>query len=156
MATYAQALPALTTSQFRPKVRSGTSNAVAFSTASYPSEPVFPAWLQPTIQSFQDLLQVPQNWDGYGASQMNEQVLQLALLLLVEVMDNDAPQPSAVPLSDGGIQIEWHRRGRNLEIEFPASEPPAFYYYEDNSETECEGPASGSYEQLQRYIESLK
>ena len=157
MATYAQALPALTTSLFRPKWGSGVSNAVAFSTASHPLEPAFPAWLQPTIKSFLDLLQLPQNWDDYGASQIHEQIVQQALLLLVEVMDNDAPPPSVVPLSDGGVQVEWHRHGRNLEIEFPAAgEAPGFYYYEDNGETECEGQVSKSYDHLQTYIASLK
>jgi hypothetical protein len=156
MATYAQALPALTTSRFRPKWESGASNAVAFSTASYPLEPTSPAWLQPTIQSFLDLLQLPQDWDGYGANQMHEQIVQQALLLLVDVMDNGAPPPSVVPLSDGGVQVEWHRHGRNLEIEFPADEPAGFYYYEDNSATECEGPVARSYDQLQRYTASLK
>src|ERR1035438_4373800 len=156
MATYSQALPALTTSLFRPKWGSGVSNAVAFSTASHPLEPAFPAWLQPTIKSFLDLLQLPQNWDGYGASQMHEQIVQQALLLLVEVMDNDAPPPSVVPLSDGGVQVEWHRHGHNLEIEFPADEPPTFYYYQDHSETECEGHVSRNFNQIQRYIAGLK
>lgn len=50
---------------------------------------------------------------------MNEQIAQQALLLLVEVMDNDdAPPPSVVPLNDGGVQVEWHRHGRNLEKQF--------------------------------------
>jgi hypothetical protein len=156
MATYEQALPALTTSWFRPKWASGASNAVAFSAASYALKPVFPAWLQPTIQSFRDLLQMPPNWDGYAASQMDEQIVRQALLLLAEVMENDAPPPSVVPLSDGGVQVEWHRHGRNLEIEFPADEPPAFCYYEDNSEIECEGQVSRGYDQLRGYIASLK
>jgi hypothetical protein len=119
-------------------------------------EPAHPAWLQPTIRSFLDLLQVPQNWDGYGASQVQEQIVQQALLLLFEVMDNDAPPPSVVPLSDGGVQVEWHRHGRNLEIEFPADEPSGFYYYENNNDIECEGQVSSRYDQLQSYIASLK
>lgn len=27
-------------------------------------------------------------------------------------------QPSVAPISDGGIQIEWHKNGKDLEIEF--------------------------------------
>ena len=102
-------------------------------------EPEVAAWLKPTVQSLLDLLQLPQNWDGYGAVQVQEQIALKALMVLVEVMERDAPAPSVVPLNDGGIQVEWHRRGRNLEIEFPAGEAPGFYYYEDGSELESEG-----------------
>jgi hypothetical protein len=173
MATYAQALPALTTSLFRLKWGSHGSDAVAFSdpevarvsvttrpdarrAASYTSEAALLAWLRPTIQSFQDLLQLPQNWDGYGAVQIQERIAKEALMVLAEVMDNDAPAPSVVPLSDGGVQLEWHRCGRNLEIEFPADEAPGFYYYEDDSDLESEGQVSESYEQIQAYIANLK
>jgi hypothetical protein len=77
-------------------------------------------------------------------------------MVLVEVMDNDAPAPSVVPLSDGGVQLEWHRRGRNLEIEFPADEAPGFYYYEDGSEFESEGQVSRSYDRIQTYLSKLR
>jgi hypothetical protein len=173
MATYAQTLPALTTSLFQPKWGSGGSNAVAFydpevarvsvttrpdarRSASYTLEPALPAWLKPTIQSFMGLLQLPQNWDGYGAVQVREQIAQQALMVLVEVMDNDAPAPSVVPLSNGGVQLEWHRRGRNLEIEFPADEAPGFYYYEDGSEFEGEGQVSRNYDRIQTYLSKLR
>lgn len=156
MATYEQALPALTTSLFRSKRASGASNAIAFSTMSYPLEPPSLAWLQPTVQSFMDLLQMPPNWDGYGASQTRPQILHQAFVLLADIMESDAPPPNVVPLSDGGVQVEWHRHGHNLEIEFPADEPPTFYYYQDHSETECEGHVSRNFNQIQRYIAGLK
>ena len=172
MATYVHALPALTTGLFRPKRASLSSNASAFHNrdvrvrvtagpeycrpASLTCEPEVPAWQRPTVESLQDLLQLPRNWDGYGASQIQEQIAQKALMVLVEVMENNAPAPSVVPLSDGGIQVEWHRQGRNLEIEFPAGEAPGFYYYEDDSESESEGQVSRSYDRIQAYLANLK
>jgi hypothetical protein len=99
---------------------------------------------------------LPQNWDGYGASEVREDIAQQVLMVLVEVMENDSCAPSVVPLSDGGIQVEWHRRGRNLEIEFPADETPNFYYYEDESGLESEGQIFRSYERIQTYIARLK
>jgi hypothetical protein len=124
--------------------------------ASLTCEPAVPAWLEPTAQSLLALLRLPQDWDGYGAVQIQEQIAQKALMVLVEVMENDALAPSVVPLSDGGIQVEWHRRGRNIEIEFPASEEPGFYYYEDGSEMESEGQVSRNYNRIHAYIANLK
>lgn len=74
-----------------------------------------PAWVKPTLKSLVELRQLPQNWDGYGAVRVQEQIAQRAPMFLVEVPENHAPAPSVVPLSDGGIQAEWHRRARNLE-----------------------------------------
>lgn len=172
MATYAPALPALTTGLFRSKCASLSSNASAFHAVdvrvvvtprsgycrpvSLTDEPEAPAWLMPTVQCLLDLLQLPRNWDGYGAVEIREQIAQKALMVLVEVMDNDAPAPSVVPLSDGGIQVEWHRHGHNLEIEFPAREAPSFYYYEGGGQVESEGQVSKSYDRIQAYISSLK
>ncbi|MCL4850147.1 MAG: hypothetical protein KJZ78_02055 [Bryobacteraceae bacterium] len=170
MATYAQPW---TNNQIRLKWGSGGSEAIVFAdpdvahvsvtarpesrrSKAYTAEAPFPAWLKPTIQVLTDLLQLPQNWDGYGASQVREQIAQQALLMLIEVMENDAPPPSIVPLSDGGVQVEWHRRGKNLEIEFPADEAPSFYYYEDESGVESEGQVSWNYEKIQAYIAALR
>ena len=124
--------------------------------ASVTCEAEVAAWLKPTLQSLQDLLQLPQDWDGYGAVRIQEQIAQKALMVLVEVMENDAPAPSVVPLSDGGIQVEWHQRGRNIEIEFPADKAPDFYYYEDGTELESEGQVSRNYDRIQAYIADLK
>jgi hypothetical protein len=115
-----------------------------------------PPWLKPTTLALLDLLQLPRNWDGYGAVQIREQIAQDALMVLVEIMDDDTPVPSIVPLSDGGIQIEWHRHGQNLEIEFRAEEVPTFYYYEDDSDLEDEGPVLRRYDQILAYTTTLK
>jgi len=34
------------------------------------------------------------------------------------MVDFRLPPPSIVPISDGGLQIEWHRAGKDFEIEF--------------------------------------
>lgn len=172
MGTYVPVLPAPTTGLLCAKYATSGSNASAFHDrdvrvsvtprpgccrlASLTCEPEVPAWLMPTIQSLRDLLQLPGDWDGYGAVQIQERIAQKALMVLVEVMENDAPAPSVVPLSDGGIQVEWHRRGRSLEIEFPADGAPGFYYYGDGSELESEGQVSRSYDRIQAYIANLK
>jgi hypothetical protein len=47
-----------------------------------------------------------------------------------------------VPMGDGGIQIEWHRRQQDLEIVFPADEAPRFYYRNRATGAEQEGFAN--------------
>src|ERR1017187_2252618 len=161
MATMAwsPARPALTTGLFRSKDATSVSNAMAFHSREAGTSlaaPVVPGWLVPTVKSLGDLLQLHRDWDGYGADEVQEHIAQKALWLLVEVMDNDSPSPSVVPLNDGGIQLEWHRHGRNLEIEFPVAAPPVFFYYEDASELETEGAVSRGYNHIQEYLLHLR
>ncbi len=152
MAGYVDTLSAWTARLIRHKCSSSSSNAIAF----YGREVREPAWLVSARESLMELLQLPPNWDGYGAAPIDQRLAQSALKVLGNVMDEDAPPPSVVPLSDGGIQVEWHRRGRNLEIEFPADRTPSFYYYEDAGGMEREGQVSRSYSQIEKYIASLK
>ena len=159
--------PALTTEYIRSKDSSSGSNATAFQSwgthadaksilgstgsKSLASDLTLPGWLKPTIQALGDLFELPKNWDGYGAEQIHGHIPLRALAVLREVMDYDSPAPSIVPLSDGGIQLEWHRHGRSLEIEFPTDAAPSFFYYEESG-GEVEGQVSRSYDQIQTYI----
>jgi hypothetical protein len=156
---HAQELPVLTTGLFRSKDATSVSSAMAFhgrDARTSLAAPVAPTWLMPTMRSLRDLLQLHRNWDGYGANEVQEHIAQKAFWLLVEVMENDSPAPGVVPLSDGGIQLEWHRHGQNLEIEFPVAAPPSFFYYEDGSELENEGQVSRSYDHIQKYLLHLR
>ena len=50
------------------------------------------------------------NWDGYKAPPLDTSTIERAQAFL----DN----MSTVPLSNGGVQFEWHMRGLDLEISF--------------------------------------
>lgn len=41
-----------------------------------------------------------------------------ALRFVVRFVGDRVPPPSVVPLSDGGVQLEWHRNGVDLEVTF--------------------------------------
>ena len=58
------------------------------------------------VQSLRDL---PLNWDSYGSPKIGEGALKVLQGLQV------------VPTSPGGIQVEWHCNGYDLEIEFNAA-----------------------------------
>lgn len=39
-----------------------------------------------------------------------------ALNALAEVMWRDTPAPSVIPMYDGGLQVEWHAPGVDIEL----------------------------------------
>ena len=57
------------------------------------------------------------NWDSYGGKPITQFALAEAQLLLKALSGIQAVDPSVVPCSNGGIQLEWHRNGYDLEIE---------------------------------------
>lgn len=64
-----------------------------------------------------ELLELPQGWDSYGASTIDPKAVDAASRLL-DVLDHD---PAVIPCNHGGVQLEWHRDGLELEVEISAA-----------------------------------
>jgi len=63
------------------------------------------------------LLRMPPNWDSYGAKTIDRQRAETALYLIWVAIASGVPAPAIIPTSNGGIQLEWHRCGMDLEIQ---------------------------------------
>jgi hypothetical protein len=87
-----------------------------------------PAWFDPAMQGFVDLLALPPNWDSYGAGAIDLKVVHDAMNVINGLLGPTSPAPRVVPLSSGGLQLEWHRQGVDLEVVFDQDEEPFFYY----------------------------
>src|SRR5438105_15964849 len=99
-----------------------------------------PAWLRSTLEVLVGLLDLPQNWDSYGAPQVAPAAAAAALNLLLDLMPPTAPAPQIIPLADGGVQLEWHMGGIDLEVALRAS-GETFVLFEDlRTGEEWEGP----------------
>lgn len=77
-----------------------------------------PAWFQPTVEKLGRLLTMQPGWDSYGATKINPACVQSALEIAFAIMKDETPPPAVVPTSCGGVQLEWHIHGIDLEIEF--------------------------------------
>jgi len=80
------------------------------------TEPL-PNWLSQTDQALQELLRLPPNWNSYGAQPIIPGNVTAAQDLLRAIVQPETPQPSVVPTVSGGVQLEWHTGGIDLEIE---------------------------------------
>ena len=74
-------------------------------------------WLKETKETLQGFATLPQGWDSYGAKSIERHALDSAIELLRRIAQPDTPKPAVVPTNRGGVQIEWHTRGVDLEIE---------------------------------------
>ena len=88
------------------------TGGLAMSTAATPQP-----WAQPVLETINYLLGLKPGWDSYGAPRIKPEVGRAAFDLLRDIMRANTPVPSIVPMGDGGVQIEWHVKGIDLEIE---------------------------------------
>ena len=76
-----------------------------------------PAWLRLTMLRCVELLALPRNWDSYGAEPISPELTWTALQLLRCFMRDGMSRPKIVPTNRGGVQLEWHQDGIDLEVE---------------------------------------
>lgn len=90
-----------------------------------------PPWVDPALKALGQVLALRSNWDSYGAGPIDPHTVAAAVELCLAVMRGDSPAPSIVPTSRGSIQLEWHVRGVDLEVEI-ASPGSIDGYFEDH------------------------
>ena len=76
-----------------------------------------PEWVQPTLKRLGQLLILPRDWDSYGGRPVDPACALAAWQLLLALMVDDTPVSTLVPAARGGVQIEWHAKRIDLEIE---------------------------------------
>lgn len=112
-----------------------------------------PEWWAEAIQRIGMLLDLPDNWDSYGAKAPRTSIAYRAVDILQEIALPGIPQPAIVPTPRGNIQFEWHEQGVDLELEV-LSQAKINVSFED-SETGVEWDDELDYN-LTRLSDSLK
>ncbi|MBI3696221.1 MAG: hypothetical protein HY238_15465 [Acidobacteria bacterium] len=106
-------------------------------------------------QALSSLLALPTNWDSYGARPVNPECVSYALQLLRSTMKAETPAPAVVPTCAGGVQIEWHTRGIDLEIEIRSPGQSSVLYEDHQDGTTWEGEVTTDLNHLRRLISTL-
>ncbi len=75
------------------------------------------------------------------------------LTILAKILDSSAPPPSVVPTHEGGVQVEWHRNGVDLEIEI-SPDGNAEYFFASPDE-EHKGAAWDEIERLTKHARTI-
>ena len=109
-------------------------------------------WFVPTLQA---MIALPWTSDGWVTDGVRTQQASLSqmLSLLVRALDSCVPPPTVVPTPEGGIQVEWHRNGVDLEIESAPSGQVEFFF--SSRSTECERQAWEELDRLAEYARAV-
>ena len=80
-----------------------------------------PTWFYPVLDRLQHLSQLAENWDSYGGQAPSDEAVYTAREVLSQILRDQSSAPALVPLSEGGVQIEWHGDGEELEVRIGAT-----------------------------------
>ncbi len=115
-----------------------------------------PAWFDPLMQGFVDLLTLPPDWDSYGAGRIDPDLVHEAMSFMNNLLGPSSPAPCVAPLSSGGLQLEWHRNGIDLEVVFDRGEERFFYFRNRVSGEEAEQALRENSRLLRTIIDRLE
>ena len=88
------------------------------STGALPAEPLFAgSWLRTVLDQLERLTSLESDWDGYGAPVIQPSLIIHTLNFLEATALKSAPAPAIVATNRGSIQLEWHRRGHEIDVE---------------------------------------
>lgn len=103
------------------------------------------AWVATHTDSLEALAR---GWDSYGGLPLQHRAAELASHVVAPLLAEGLPAPALVPMSDGGLSIEWHMADRQLTVTIPAQAVSlasgSAYYANDAVGEEWESPILGA------------
>ena len=97
------------------------------------------------------LAQLPAGWNSYKAAQISADAIGVARELLARFPE-DAPMPGVVPTVRGGVQLEWHAGGLDIEVYVGVRGDLKFFAGNAESGEEFEGSVYGNEALLEQWI----
>ena len=114
------------------------------------------SWSSDLLAKISELGNLEEGWDSYGARPVDPQCAVAAVEFLLYVLDASLPKPSIVPTNRGGIQLEWHRAGADLEIEIESPTRLHVFFEDEQDGREDEVTLSGNLKPVVPFLERLK
>jgi hypothetical protein len=74
--------------------------------------------LEAAVRTVLKLSALKAGWDGYRSPALGQPAVEGALSVLGILEGLALPKPHVSPVPGGGIQIEWEKAGKELELEF--------------------------------------
>ena len=83
------------------------------------SSPAHASWVADFAARLQRLRQLSQGWDGPGSGPIKSWLLNEATRIITDALANSQSSvaPFLVPGGDGSIQIEWHTKSGEIELD---------------------------------------
>jgi len=98
-----------------------------------------------------EIAELPQNWDSYGSPPPTPIAVETVMDLLLKIDDRNLPFVRVVPVSGGGVQLEWCVSDRELQLEI-SGDGTAQYLQIENGQPIKEGEVAPTAEQIRSLL----
>ena len=113
-------------------------------------------WFSVTARAMLGLTRLPVGWDSHAAPRIGHITIEIALRWMAGILDNRTSIPAVVPTVKGGVQVEWHTAGMNIEIEFSPDQEAAVSVEDIGNGAEWDGDLYLNIERLRPYLSRLR
>jgi hypothetical protein len=111
-------------------------------------------WYREALERIKSLTALAADWNGYQAHEVKGDMVIDAVEFLAKIAFPGIAAPSITPLADGGLQIEWHRGGLDVEVAFSDQDPGI--YVADRQGDEVELPLTDAVSVVTNYWPRLQ
>ena len=101
------------------------------------------------------LLELPHNWDSYGASPVQEETAAIAERTLIQLLRQGVTPPSLFPTPDGGISLDWRTPSIEFALHFRRRGEPLAYFLDEESGEEWEEELATAMPQVREILTTL-
>ena len=113
------------------------------------------SWQQALSPRLEELVRLPNGWDGYRGRPISFACARFTAQLLVHLCREDLAPPALIPGSDGSVQIEWHENGYNVELDVRAPNNVLAKRYNLLSDEDEEISLSNDFTDIMGWIDTL-
>jgi hypothetical protein len=113
-------------------------------------------WRTSVDRQLRTLRRLERGWDGCNSGPVSWATAAFTSAVLRSVMKPHTPAPTLVPASGGGIQLEWHEQGLDIELMIyrPVDAELTVHFLDGRPSIE-EEPLSQNFELLSQVLEEL-
>jgi len=107
------------------------------------------------LGSLEGLMKLGPGWNSYGARPIDAANVFHAVRVLSGIVDCGTPPPAVVPMIRGGVQLEWHTRGIDMEISIHSPDRVKVYCEDTRSRETWEGDLRGNEPLIRTWVRRL-
>lgn len=108
--------------------------------------------VMPAIERMAELVALPRGWDSRNASPVSDAALRRTLEFLLEYVADGIDCPVVVPTVRGGLQLEWHNNGVDVEVEVAPDGLVSCFAEDRRSEEPVEVGLAGNEGRIRRWL----
>ena len=110
--------------------------------------------IQRTIRQAEKLLRLPRGWNSYCAKPISSDAVgkATAFLLRFDALVPNLAAPAVVPTVQGGLQLEWHGHGVDIEVEFGSGGPDSWSAEDEKALESLSAPLARHENAIRRWL----